>query len=90
MLATGRRRLAGVAFVSHHFMNADELATPLGQEREASCVFRVPVGGRLESMCRVNAKGLRDDLYQRLRDRRSAPGTARPVRPAPSPSRTTP
>lgn len=40
-----------------------ELATPAGQEREAACVFRVPVGGRMVSMCRVNANGLRDDLY---------------------------
>lgn len=50
--------------VSHHFMSADELATPLGQERLASCSFRVALDGRLQPMCAVNAKGLRDTLYR--------------------------
>jgi hypothetical protein len=35
----------------------------LGQERLANCAFRVPVNGRLEPMCAVNALGLRDDFY---------------------------
>lgn len=50
--------------VSHHFMSAAEVATPLGQDRLAACAFRVPIDGRLESMCAVNALGLRDALYR--------------------------
>ncbi len=50
--------------VSHHFMNAAELATPVGRERLAACAFRVPVDGRLESMCAVNALGLRETVYR--------------------------
>ncbi len=50
--------------VSHHFMSAGEIGTPLGRERLALCAFKVPVDGRLESMCAVNALGLREDYYR--------------------------
>lgn len=50
--------------VSHHFMSAEETATPLGRERLATCAFQVPVDGRLESMCAVNALGLRAAYYR--------------------------
>jgi hypothetical protein len=50
--------------VSHHFMSAAELATPVGRERLATCAFRVPVDGRLEPMCAVNALGLRETVYR--------------------------
>lgn len=50
--------------VSHHFMSRDELSTPLGRERLDSCAFRVPIDGRLESMCAVNALGLRESFYR--------------------------
>jgi hypothetical protein len=50
--------------VSHHFMSAAETATPVGRERLASCAFRVPVDGRLEPMCAVNALGIRDRVYR--------------------------
>jgi hypothetical protein len=50
--------------VSHHFMSAGEIATRLGQERLSACVFRVPVDGRLEPMCAVNALGGRSRFYQ--------------------------
>lgn len=50
--------------VSHHFMSAAETATPLGRERLAACAFRVPVDGRLEPMCAVNALGLRERVYR--------------------------
>jgi len=49
--------------VSHHFMSRDEIETPLGQQRLGMCVFKVPVGGRLVSMCEVNALGVRDRYY---------------------------
>jgi MoaA/NifB/PqqE/SkfB family radical SAM enzyme len=56
-------RIDGFCIVSHHFMNPTELATPLGQERLSACSFRVPVGEEMVPMCRVNAGGLRDDMY---------------------------
>jgi hypothetical protein len=51
--------------VSHHFMNAEETVTPLGQERLAVCAFRVPIKGVLQPMCAVNALGLREEFYRR-------------------------
>ncbi|HJY81488.1 MAG TPA: radical SAM protein [Candidatus Binatia bacterium] len=56
--------------VSHHFMSQAELATPRGQERLALCVFQVPVGDRMVSMCEVNAGGVRERYYAALRARR--------------------
>jgi len=44
------------------FMNREELSTPLGRERLGACVFRVPVGGRMVSMCELNATELRLEL----------------------------
>jgi hypothetical protein len=52
--------------VSHHFMSADEMNTTQGQERLAACAFRVPINGRLESMCAVNALGLREAYYRQI------------------------
>lgn len=52
-----------VCIVSHHFMSAPETQTPLGRERLSACAFRVPVEGRLEPMCAVNALGLRERQY---------------------------
>jgi len=37
-------------------MSPDELDTPLGQERLQACVFKLPVDGRMVSMCEMNAK----------------------------------
>jgi molybdenum cofactor biosynthesis enzyme MoaA len=48
--------------VVHGFMNPEELSTPLGRERLEACVFRVPVGGRMVSMCELNATELRLQL----------------------------
>ena len=52
------------AIVSHHFMSAAEIATPEGQERLHVCAFKVSLNGRLESMCAVNALGLREEFYR--------------------------
>ncbi len=49
--------------VSHHFMSAAETTTPLGRERLDLCAFKVPLDGRLEPMCAVNALGLREAYY---------------------------
>lgn len=56
--------------VSHHFMSQAELATPQGQERLALCVFQVPVGDRMVSMCEVNAEEVRERYYAVLRAHR--------------------
>ncbi len=52
------------ALVSHHFMSAAEIATPVGRERLEACAFKVSINGRLESMCAVNALGLREAFYR--------------------------
>jgi MoaA/NifB/PqqE/SkfB family radical SAM enzyme len=59
--------------VSHRFMSAAETDTAIGRERLAACAFRVPIGDRLEPMCAVNARGLRDAFY---RDTATANGDA--------------
>lgn len=65
-LTTGRATLTPLVLVSHHFMSRAELETPVGRERVAHCVFRVPVDGELVSMCEVNALGIRERYYAAL------------------------
>ncbi len=60
----GGLRARYFCIVSHHFMSAAEATTPLGRERLAVCAFRVPIDGRLEPMCSVNALGLREAFYR--------------------------
>lgn len=74
-LLTRRARFTPLVVVSHHFMSREELDTPLGRDRLAHCVFRVPVDGELVSMCEVNALGIREGYYERL-SRRAAPPVA--------------
>jgi hypothetical protein len=62
-LLRGQAHVDYLNIVSHHFMSAAQLATPNGQERAALCVFRVPIGERLVSMCEINALGIRDRYY---------------------------
>jgi hypothetical protein len=59
----GTLRAHYFCIVSHHFMNSLEIASPLGGERRSACVFRVPINGRLEPMCAVNATGMRARFY---------------------------
>ena len=58
-------RLNPFLFVVHNFMSAGELNTPLGKERLDACVFKLPVDGKLVSMCEMNATDLRAKLDQR-------------------------
>lgn len=74
----GEVRLSNLTVITHHFMSRAELATPLGQERIATCVFHVPIGDRLVPMCEVNATDLRDRYYADLAEGR-APGRELPV-----------
>lgn len=55
-----------LCIVSHHFMSAAEMRTAQGEERLATCAFRVPINGRLEPMCAVNALGLREAYYRQI------------------------
>lgn len=73
-LLRGTARVDYLNVVSHHFMSAAELATPLGRERRELCVFKVAIDGELVSMCEANAGGRRTAFYDRL---------ARPPRFAP-------
>lgn len=59
ILGVMRAVVLALAMMVHGFMDAVELATPLGQERLAACVFKLPVGGRVVSMCEMNATELR-------------------------------
>ncbi len=75
----GRRtRIRPLAIIVHRFMNAQELDTPEGRERLASCVLRLPVDGRMVPMCEMNASGMRRDLNLRQAPR-SEPGNRWPA-----------
>jgi hypothetical protein len=65
-LFSGASKTTSLVLVSHHFMSKDELESPLGQERLAHCVFRVPINGQMLSMCEVNALGIRERYYEAL------------------------
>ena len=54
--------------VSHHFMSATELETPVGRERLDLCVFRVAIDGETVPMCRVNATDLRERFYAQFEE----------------------
>ena len=58
-----------LAIIVHKFMNHDELDTALGRERLSACVLKLPVNGRLISMCEMNATDLRRTLNETMRAR---------------------
>lgn len=62
----GRLRIDGLTLTSHHFMSPEEVRTPLGQERLAACVFRLPYKGEMVPMCRMNADGVRERFYAEI------------------------
>jgi hypothetical protein len=59
-------RIDGLTLTSHHFMSPAELATDLGRERLAACVFRLPAKGEMIPMCQVNAGGVRERFYAEI------------------------
>ena len=63
-LMGGKFRFRPFALVVHAFMDRDELTTDLGRDRVAACAFRVPVDGRMVSMCEMNGSGLRESTYE--------------------------
>lgn len=75
----GRLRIDGLTLTSHHFMSPAEVQTPLGQERLAACVFRLPYKGEMVPMCQMNADGVRDRFYAEILAEDDPPGPARPA-----------
>lgn len=67
-LLSGRASLHPFTASSHHFMSADELDTPRGQERLKSCIFTAPIDGELVSMCEINATDVRAEFYASQRE----------------------
>jgi hypothetical protein len=63
---TGRLRIDSFTLTSHHFMSPAEVRTPVGQERLAACVFRLPYQGRMVPMCQMNADGVRERFYAEI------------------------
>ena len=62
----GRLHLDGLTLTSHHFMSPEETRTPVGRERLAACVFRLPYRGEMVPMCRMNAEGVRERFYAEI------------------------
>ena len=71
LIAFRRVSLRPLMLVVHKFMNVEELDTELGRERLRACVFRLPVDGRMVSMCEMNAK-LRPSINKQYLSRRDA------------------
>ena len=83
----GRTAWAAPLFlVVHRFMDAGELDTPLGVERLQGCSFRVPVDGRMVSMCELNATELRRSFARATRRASVAAVEPPPAVPQRSPS----
>jgi len=75
----GKLRIDGLTLTSHHFMSPQEVQTPLGQERLAACVFRLPYQGEMVPMCQMNADGVRERFYAEIMDGAAQEGSE-PVR----------
>jgi hypothetical protein len=65
-LLAGRTKLGSFTITSHHFMSPAELQTDLGKARLDACVFRLPYRGEMVPMCRMNAAGVREQLYAEI------------------------
>ena len=55
-------RVRALFLVVHKFMDPQELASDLGKERLLACVFKLPVQGKMVSMCELNASSMRLEL----------------------------
>lgn len=55
-------RLRPFLFVIHNFMSPGELQTDEGKARLEACIFKLPVDGKMISMCEMNALGIREKL----------------------------
>ncbi len=72
-LLTGKEcRIDPIVIVVHNFMSRHELHTEAGRNRLAACSFKVPVDGRMVSMCELNGTELRRDLNRARQKRRES------------------
>lgn len=55
-------RLYPFLFVIHNFMSPGELQTEEGKARLDACIFKLPVDGKMISMCEMNALGVREKI----------------------------
>lgn len=63
-LVRGRLRIRPCAIVVHAFMSEAELATEEGKARLEACMFKLPVGDRMVSMCEMNGTEIRQSTYE--------------------------
>jgi hypothetical protein len=63
-------------------MSHDEIRTDTGRDRLAACAFKLPVDGRMVSMCEVNATGVREAFYARAPGGASRPPSSLPLHSA--------
>lgn len=80
-LLSGEATVRGFHIASHHFMSRAEIETAKGQERLKHCIFKLPIGDRLVSMCETNAMGVREAFYQEIAEK----FPKRPAQPAATP-----
>jgi radical SAM family protein len=78
-LLRGRVRMNHLSIISHHFMSRKTIETPVGQERLALCIFKLPVHGKMISMCETNALGAREAFYEEMREQARPEKKAEPV-----------
>lgn len=65
-------RVRPLAIIVHKFMSTEELDTPIGRERLDACVFKLPLEGRMVSMCELNGTELRSAENLRRSGRKEA------------------
>ncbi len=65
MLTGNGLKIQPLAIVVHRFMDKEQMATPLGQERLSCCVFNVSLDGESTPMCEMNAGQKRAGWYRR-------------------------
>ena len=69
-VATGSRwRINPFVVIVHNFMSSHQLETAEGKARLEACFFRVPIDGRMVSMCELNGTDLRSKLNHDDQDR---------------------
>ena len=60
VLTGGRWTIIPAAVVVHNFMSRAQLTMEQGEQRLASCAYRVPIADRMVSMCELNGTTLRE------------------------------
>jgi len=82
VLTRGEWKVSPAAIVVHNFMSESELHTDEAKQRLAACSFKVPVEGRMVSMCEFNATELRAEQNRKLQAQTISLRTSAQVRRA--------